>query len=418
MILTDEQKGVVRALREASASASDFATLVALAGLDPSRDFRHANLRGVDFGAADLAGFDFTGADLTGADMSRARTAGAVFGDAGVGGVDEEGAPLITLRPYQRRAVEAIVSHLRAGHPRAIATMALGTGKSTVLAGAIERLSKESDFEAVLVVVRSLAIVEHLVAMFRRPSPGEVGALSGVDVMFCEPNQLSALADGDVRSFSHVFYLDLGLSLGYSSKRSIINGAKKIFIYSECMFKYGDEGAPGLMLPRDVVFKYSVGGGISDGYLLPISRINVPSLRGRILSHGDYSFYINDFMDRMLDDSEEFATSIIVCDNYSEYDLIDRYNRIARNRILDSGQETKAFHHDERWSRQRNYRFPVFVYPFDKLSERDLVGVSNVAVLSYTAPACVLQDWSVPIDPAYPHRKVKFLDYTGAATRS
>jgi Pentapeptide repeats (8 copies) len=41
-----------------------FDLLARIAGLEPSCDFRHSNLRFVDFRGADLRGFDFTGSDL------------------------------------------------------------------------------------------------------------------------------------------------------------------------------------------------------------------------------------------------------------------------------------------------------------------------------------------------------------------
>ncbi|CDZ64360.1 pentapeptide repeat-containing protein [Neorhizobium galegae] len=47
--------------------SDDFSDLVVAAELDKTRDFRHANLDGVDFGNADLRGFDFTGSSLKGA---------------------------------------------------------------------------------------------------------------------------------------------------------------------------------------------------------------------------------------------------------------------------------------------------------------------------------------------------------------
>src|SRR3954452_2094338 len=50
------------------APTDSFARLAELAGLDPARDFRGADLRSVDFGTDDLAAFDLSGADLTGAD--------------------------------------------------------------------------------------------------------------------------------------------------------------------------------------------------------------------------------------------------------------------------------------------------------------------------------------------------------------
>ena len=53
------------------APATGFVALARVAGLDPARDFRGADLCNVDFGADDLEVFDFSGADLTGADLSR-----------------------------------------------------------------------------------------------------------------------------------------------------------------------------------------------------------------------------------------------------------------------------------------------------------------------------------------------------------
>ncbi len=62
-----------------STPGCDFATLARAAGLDPARDFRGADLRGVDFGASDLSGFDFSGADLSGCNLSRAQLDSAIM---------------------------------------------------------------------------------------------------------------------------------------------------------------------------------------------------------------------------------------------------------------------------------------------------------------------------------------------------
>jgi tetratricopeptide (TPR) repeat protein len=51
----------------------EFHDLVLLANLDPSSDFRYADLQGVDFGEGSLRNFDFTGADLRGADFSKCK---------------------------------------------------------------------------------------------------------------------------------------------------------------------------------------------------------------------------------------------------------------------------------------------------------------------------------------------------------
>ncbi len=67
MSLTATAQAILRA-RDA-----DFAALARLAGLDPKRHFRGADLRGVEFGNDDLSGFDFRDADLSGANLLRAR---------------------------------------------------------------------------------------------------------------------------------------------------------------------------------------------------------------------------------------------------------------------------------------------------------------------------------------------------------
>src|SRR4051794_10244724 len=64
------------------APTDSFVSLAKLAGLDPARDFRGADLRGVDFGTDDLTGLDFSGADLTGANLTRASGVDRITFDA------------------------------------------------------------------------------------------------------------------------------------------------------------------------------------------------------------------------------------------------------------------------------------------------------------------------------------------------
>lgn len=58
-----DDKALMKALMDAE--TENFVELGALVGLDPAKDYRFADLRGVDFSDCDLRGFDFTGADLT-----------------------------------------------------------------------------------------------------------------------------------------------------------------------------------------------------------------------------------------------------------------------------------------------------------------------------------------------------------------
>jgi len=68
-----EPEGLRRAQAVLAAREADFATLARIANLDPTRHFRQANLRNIDFGSDDLTHFDFSGSDLSGADLSRTR---------------------------------------------------------------------------------------------------------------------------------------------------------------------------------------------------------------------------------------------------------------------------------------------------------------------------------------------------------
>lgn len=63
--LSDAAKTAVT--RVLDSESTNFGNLVRVAGLNPARDFRNADLRDVNFTDTDLRGYDFTGADLRGA---------------------------------------------------------------------------------------------------------------------------------------------------------------------------------------------------------------------------------------------------------------------------------------------------------------------------------------------------------------
>lgn len=63
----------------------DFAALIRLVGLNPSRDLRHADWAGISFRDSDIRGFDFSAARLHGCDFKGARIAGACFAQAELG---------------------------------------------------------------------------------------------------------------------------------------------------------------------------------------------------------------------------------------------------------------------------------------------------------------------------------------------
>jgi formylglycine-generating enzyme required for sulfatase activity len=77
-----------RIARMLAAETSDFNELVRQAGLDPAKDFRHADLAGSCMAGADLCGFDFSFSDFRNVDLTNASIAGARFGRADLAGTD------------------------------------------------------------------------------------------------------------------------------------------------------------------------------------------------------------------------------------------------------------------------------------------------------------------------------------------
>ena len=71
MKLTKKHFAILRRLLDHS--SDDFVELARVAGLRLDKDFRHADLRGVDFGTASTTGWDFSGSNLSYADFSRTR---------------------------------------------------------------------------------------------------------------------------------------------------------------------------------------------------------------------------------------------------------------------------------------------------------------------------------------------------------
>ncbi|MBL6426702.1 MAG: pentapeptide repeat-containing protein [Maritimibacter sp.] len=70
-----------------------------MSGLDPAKDFRHTNLRGLNFCGADLRGYDFTGADLrdTAVSLSTLIDETTILQDADIRWVREEDLQIVTL---------------------------------------------------------------------------------------------------------------------------------------------------------------------------------------------------------------------------------------------------------------------------------------------------------------------------------
>lgn len=157
----------------------DFSQLVEISGLDPARDFRGSDLSKVDFGTADLRAFDLQGADLRGSDLSRARVSRRV-----IEGASLRGAKLPKswrFSPVQLEAISVVREHLAKGASRALVSMPLGTGVSTVIEELMESLS-EADAKVGMVLFSSRASADQFRMRLQERNPGFAAPLSQLRV--------------------------------------------------------------------------------------------------------------------------------------------------------------------------------------------------------------------------------------------
>lgn len=96
-MLTDSERDAIE--RVLASLDIRFDKLVALAGLDPREDFRHAELRALNFCGADLRGYDFSGSDLrdTVIDGNTLIDETTILDGANVRWLDAEDIPIVSL---------------------------------------------------------------------------------------------------------------------------------------------------------------------------------------------------------------------------------------------------------------------------------------------------------------------------------
>jgi hypothetical protein len=172
--LSDEQERVLAEILKAD--GADFSALVGIAGLDPSVDFRGADLRGVDFGRSDLAGYDFSDADLSGCRFDRAGLKGAIFANNRDEGTvwprpPSERRPSravlrattdFELHPFHREAMSSIVAALERGVARPVVLMPPGTGRTMLLEALLSELDNRYMLGVALVYAPTQVAVEQL----------------------------------------------------------------------------------------------------------------------------------------------------------------------------------------------------------------------------------------------------------------
>lgn len=177
MKLADDAARILRHLLEADGAS--FATLVSIAGLDPRRDFRGANLSGVLFEGSDVTGYDFSDADLTDASFVGAFGSDVIFDRATIDGVhwpsngalrSVRNAPrqASLLRPRQEEIVAALFGAFKRRHARALAVIPPGIGKTAILAELLRRLASLKDYRAAVILCASLVERDQVIDLLKQ----------------------------------------------------------------------------------------------------------------------------------------------------------------------------------------------------------------------------------------------------------
>lgn len=287
--LSHEQKDVLADILKQD--GADFSVLVGVAGLDPSVDFRGADLRDVDFGYSDLDGYDFSDADLRGCRFDRARIKGAIFAnnrdedtvwprshsDRGSARPVLRATTDFELRSFQRDAISTIVAALERGVERPIVLMPPGTGRTFLLEALLSELGNRDMVGVALIFTPTKAVVEYLRHRFS-DSFGPDAVASSIQTPPHARLIVAHLPSRDpgaarrsyyIRSFnevSHIFILDGALSprvlhnvqSHYPGVPIVIFGDPSVTEKTRRM-SLNQEG--------EIVFSLSYNQAVSDGFL-------------------------------------------------------------------------------------------------------------------------------------------------------
>lgn len=186
-MLDDREVRILVALKQSDGAT--FTDLMEIAGLDPGRDLRGADLRGVNFAGCDLAGYDFSGAMLAGSSFRDALVEGAIFDRADLSAVrwpqgyapEADGRIRRSRRPQlharQLEIADALYKALRGGPlARAVAVLPPGVGKTTILSEVFSRLPNLKAFRRGLILTETIAERDQLVSSLRKWGVGTCDA--------------------------------------------------------------------------------------------------------------------------------------------------------------------------------------------------------------------------------------------------
>lgn len=381
MIIDVDAKTTLHALMDAD--GVPFTDLVQIAGLDPSADFRHADLSGVDFSGSDLTDYDFTGAVLTGASFRNAVLARTKFRNArlssvtwpvgwnptsGDGGWRSRSQP---LTPLQQDVARALTEALRKDPKRcAVALLPVGVGKTSMLAEVFRQAMEAGTFRSGLALTESLAERAQLTRRLQDLGAPAYEVQKGQDTS--EPPRAGKIrvdtvgnhrrrwerkdnprwSDRDIFDYSHVAFttlspqrrIDIAAFADQSRPPAVVAFTTTPFGSDDLT---GELVEGGLHEEHDAVaFVYSLQQAVRDGVLQPSQVTNrlwkvedVLSADGRLETRIDRSPVIvaDDFASELLELPREVAAIVIAADIQSVNMFTDALNH-ALSRQTQAGE--------------------------------------------------------------------------------
>jgi len=215
---------------------------------------------------------------------------------------------MITLRPYQEKAVQSILSYWERGGGNPLVEMATGTGKSIVLAMLVKHLVEKYDIKILILTHVKELVAQNSSTMLKIWPSAPLGVNSASLGLRNKRNQIlfasiQSIANEDIHTIGKrdVFLIDeahLIPHIGDGRYRSLF---KRFKSYNDDLKIAGFTATPyrlegGLLYGKDcpfddLIYSYGITEGIRDGFLCPIKsmagKIEI-DVRGIGKSNGDF----------------------------------------------------------------------------------------------------------------------------------
>lgn len=319
-MLDEIATGILLSLRRADGAS--FSELITIAGLDPARDLRGADLSGIDFAGCDLAGYDFSGANLSDASFQQALIDHAVFDRADLSGVvwphgwrPDQNYRMRhfvsrNLHPRQREIAKALQEALRAEPPaHAFAIMPAGVSRTAILKEVLVDLMRLKAFRRGVVLTETIAernqITEVLseagLPIFDADQVRKRANIGGTILLVETFGNLSRLrADVELEIYNRTNLFDIThivfMSIPSPRRKDIVALTKALTVRATLAFSDTEVLGPGRdkrmmreqlgLLIGQVSYCYNVKQAVEDGLLTESEIINRGTVITSLRDHG------------------------------------------------------------------------------------------------------------------------------------